>query len=415
MQNLSRKIMLTIDLGTDYIPSILSMVQAFTRVYADGGKAALRFQLVAEELLTCLCRMEGGIPIQLCMREEGSFLCLELEFLAHNVELYGLNLANIYQTRLPAEVPDNLNLLLVARNVDGMEVSVRQGKNCRIKAYVQRPFPSFQPAPASWQAGDRLHSSQNQNHWILALGMAGIRFPQLQKILYFRCPQALLADSAAGRVHIFCCVDEADMPAGFLLWWKNGSSVIFNGPYLVGEGSDGKITEQILELFIQQMGKEDISYIIAEEKQLTGAARLFDQTGTIYYRLMREDNGGNLWAGPQLAERLRPFLAAMELERNLLPAYGEIAEARTLLTAQVNSFWHRIDMEPAIVGKDFSAVLQAHMASFQKRKWDMVTVSIALDRMDQVLAAELFLQQGFEIWYFIPGAHGDKVVLKHES
>ena len=191
--------------------------------------------------------------------------------------------------------------------------------------------------------------------------------------------------------------------------------MIFNGPYLVGEGSDGKITEQILELFIQQMGKEDISYIIAEEKQLTGAARLFDQTGTIYYRLMREDNGGNLWAGPQLAERLRPFLAAMELERNLLPAYGEIAEARTLLTAQVNSFWHRIDMEPAIVGKDFSAVLQAHMASFQKRKWDMVTVSIALDRMDQVLAAELFLQQGFEIWYFIPGAHGDKVVLKHES
>ena len=403
-------------LAERYIAPLLPLVQSYAESGRLSASAAGRYELAAEEFLSCLAGTAGGAGVTAGFYEDGRFLSMSFALAVEELDLSGLNMVNIYAAGKTEEVGMETSLLLAGRSVDEFHVLLGDDGICRITASVEQNYAAEAPCGEPVQARKPFRLSEDADVWRLALRLAAGRSGELADLSYCARPDSFFADRQAGRVSLICLTDAGDTPAALILWRVEGRTAIFDGPFVLCDNEREAAAAAALENFVVRLGKEGIVCALTERAGFANEGGYFDRAGGVSFRIMGEDDGGAAWAAASMAAPLKEQFEAMELTRTVFPADGSIKGARTLLSVFLRKQLQRADLKPEIIGRDFAEVLGAHVQELIRKGCRTITISFPLRGTDAALAAGLALEFGFAIWYVVPDAgDGDKLVLKYEG
>jgi hypothetical protein len=403
-------------LAERYVAPLLPLVQSYAESGCLSASSAGRYELAAEEFLSCLAETAGGTEVTAGFYEDGRFLSMSFALAGEGLDLSGLNMVNIYAAGRSDEVCAETSLLLAGRSVDEFHAALGDDGVCRITASVEQNYAAEAPCGEVLQVRKPFSISENMDVWRLALRLAAGRGGELAGLSYCARPDSFFADQQAGRVSLVCLADAGGTPAALILWRVEGRTAIFTGPCVLCDNERETAAAAAIENFLVRLGKEGIVCALTENAGFANEGGYFDRAGGVSFRIMGEDDGGAAWAAANMEEPLKKQFEAMELTRTVFQAAGSIKGARTLLSVFMRKQLQRADLQPEIIGRDFAAVLKAHVQELVGKGCRTIAISFPLRGTDAALAAGLALEFGFAIWYVVPDAgDGDRLVLKYEG
>ena len=429
-----------------FLPTAAAAAENAAQVFGLDRQGSLRLALAVEEYYTYLCRFAGREePIRLTLTQGGTFVRASFRFRAGEVSLRALNFAASVDMNADDGTEDELGLLVASRTTDRSSLELSGADVYQLCAEVDRGYPVGEPvaSPQHLTAPFRLEEAPSagllQHSALLAAG----RYPARLCPRCFHRPGRFADMVSSNQYRVLAALDSAGRPAGLLCWRASGRrGVVFSGPYVFTDAADaalGAETARLLtERFLSLVARTEAICAFSERPTEDLPKGWFEKLGTLllperddsghlsfteqpaFFRHLREDVGGAVWAHPDLFPFLQREYDALAFSRDLLaaaaPAQSQLP-AHSLLATSLDRMRGLVVLKPLLDGRDFSANLGAHIRALEESEGDeapAILLHLDLSEPWQGALYPALAENGFEPRLILPhGGNSDILVCQH--
>lgn len=445
-----------------FLPTAAAAAENAAQVFGLDRGDALRLALAVEEYFTYLCRFAGREePIRLTLTQGGTFARASFRFRAGEVSLRALNFAaSVDLDGADGEAGGEaaeLGLLVASRTTDRSSLELSGADVYQLCAEVDRSYPVGQPVTSPQHLSPPLGIEETPGAGLLQHGalLAAGRYPARLCPQCFQRPARFADMVASDQYRALVALDNSGHPAGLLCWRASGRrGVVFSGPYVFAEPAQaalGADTARLLtERFLSLVARSEAVCAFSERPTRDLPKGWFERLGTLllpgqddsgqnslgqddspapaeqpaFFRHLREDVGGAVWAHPELMPFLQREYSRLAFSRDLLAAAPQAQSqlpAHSLLATALDRRRGMVVLRPLLDGRDFSANLAAHVAALNTQADESaddpaLAILLHLDLSEPWQAARYpaLVENGFTPRLILPhGGNSDILVCQH--
>jgi len=438
------RLVLELEPDQAFLPTAAAATENAAQVYGLDAQASLRLALAVEEYFIYLCRFAGREePIRLTLTQGGTFVRASFRFRAGEVSLRALNFAASVDLEGGEGAEAELGLLVASRTTDRSSLELSGADVYQLCAEVDRGYPPGEPVTAPQHLSGPLRLDEAPGTGALqhsALLAAG-RYPTRLCPRCFLRPGRFADMVAANQYRALVALDSADRPAGLLCWRASGrKSVVFSGPYVFADAADlaAETARLLTERFLSLVARTEAVCAFSERPTRDLPKGWFESLGALhlperddaghltftdqpaFFRHLREDVGGAVWAHPDLFPFLRAHYDRLAFSRDLLaaaPPAQSLLPAYSLLATSWDRMRGLVVLKPLLDGRDFSANLGAHVRALNESEGDdapAILVHLDLSEPWQGALYPALAENGFAPRLILPhGGNSDILVCQH--
>ena len=412
-----------------FLPLATEFVDKAAAAFGFGQREIVGLTLAVEEIYSCyLAQLAGIAHIDLALVDERYQLRLDLRFRMAHPKLQAFNLT--YRVD-----PDDegslagLGLMIAARSVTRLSIELGRDEQVCLQLIREREYPpaTAQALPAVPQSSAvRLAAPSREDliyfGGLLAAGREALLPPFLER-------PAMAADMLASGALGALLASAGQTLVGGVFWRRLSESTIeLYGPYLLFPDDGDVLLTRLLDEAVGRISRSGARALLRRQGALPGFERFFDFLGELelatsaasgetvvwphYYKQLREESGGVVYAEPRFAEFLRAEYDRLFLPRQVRETVaGDGSGDDSVLSVD---FEHRRSLATLRLlasGGDLADNLAAHLALLAHEKINNVLVEIDSGCDDEIGFSSVLYDAGFRPRLLIPDAgRGDLVV-----
>lgn len=427
-----------------FLPTAAAAAENAAQVFGLDRRDALRLALAVEEYFAYLCRFAGREePIRLTLSQGGTFARASFRFRAGEVSLRALNFAAKVDLDGDAGEAAELGLLVASRTTDRSSLELSGADVYQLCAEVDRSYPEAEPLTAPQRLSQPLRVEETPGSGLLqhAALLAAGRYAARLCPRCFQRPGRFADMVASDQYRALAALDSAGRPAGLLCWRASGRrGVVFSGPYVFAEpdqaAQNADAARLLTERFLALVARTEAVCAFSERPTRDLPRGWFERLGTLllpdgendaarteqpaFFRHLREDVGGAVWAHPDLLPFLRREYDRLAFSRDLLeaaPTEESRLPAHSLLATALDRQRGLVILKPLLDGRDFAANLAAHVSALEQAADGQVpAILLHLDLSEPWQGAlyPALAAGGFEPRLILPhGGNSDILVCQH--
>ena len=420
-----------------FLPLALEFAEKAASAFGFGQREISGLVLAVEEIYSCyLDQLTGTASIDLVLDNENYQLRLDIRFRMIHPNLRAFNLTY----RVDPDDEDSLaglGLMIAARSVTRLSIEFGNDEQLCLHLIRERDYaratPLVRPAAPS-SIAVRLYAPSREDLRYFGNLLAGGHNAFLPSFLERPEMAADMVDSGALGA-IFASAGET--LSGGVFWRRlSESTVELFGPYLLYPDADDDLLTRLLDDAIGCISRSGARALLRRQGPLRGFERFFDFLGELeltsmpvageaaegrrwphYYKQLREESSGVVYAEPRFAAFLRSQYDRLCLPRQVRETSA--ASARVGMDCGDDSllsidFEHRRSLATLRLlakGSDLAENLAAHLSLLAYEKIGNVLVEIDSGRDEEIGFVTVLYDAGFLPRLLIPDAgRGDLVV-----
>jgi hypothetical protein len=424
-----------------FLPLALEFTEQVAGAFGFGQREISGLVLAVEEIYSCyLDQLAGTASIDLTLDNERYQLRLAIRFRMAHPSLRAFNLTYRIDPDDEASLA-GLGLMIAARSVTRLNIEFGSDEQVCLHLIREREYPKAIPLARTelpWSANVRLHAPSGEDLRYFGGLLASGENAFLPAFLERPDMAAdMLVSDAVGA--ILASTDETLV--GGVFWRRLSESTIeLFGPYLLYPDADDDLLTRLLDDAVGRISRSGARALLRRQGPLRGFERFFDFLGELtlasapvagavdapllwphYYKQLREESGGVVYAEPRFAAFLRAEYDRLCLPRQVreTSAAGQRVDLRIGQESGGDSvlsidFEHRHSLATLRLlasGNDLPGNLAAHLALLAHEQIGNVFVEIDSGRDEQIGFVSVLYDAGFLPRLLIPDAgHGDLIV-----
>jgi len=428
------EVSLTVPPRPAFLPVVMAFAEKSALSFGLAGEEALSLTLASEEIFSHLTGPgAAGEDVRLTCR--GGIYYTEVEF-SFRTRFFNMRAFNLTSS-IPCdgdELPAEAGLLIAARMVDKirarygedrLEITFRKDKVYPETAPGDIPLP--RPLTAPVVKTPDAETLKLFSRLLMRHAPEGI-CPR-----DFLIPGKLADMVASGDYGVVVAEDSRGPLGGGIAWRREGSGLVeFFGPCLFGQPQGSEAGRLLVEACIATIAKSDVSGMYSRLPSLFLPVEYFEILGSlidttadgevetpVYYRQIREDEGGVSWVHPLLEVFLRESCERLAFAREVRLTHeeGEASYPFSVLSATFDRSRGRAVLRPVWWGRDAVTNLEEHVRSILREVPGIALFfEIDLGRSWQAPFTPLLLDAGFRPRVMLPaGGRGDVVLFQYAA
>ena len=416
-----------------FLPLALEFTEQASRAFGFGQREFSGLVLAVEEIYSgYLDQLHGSAGIDLVLDNEHYQLRLTICFRMAHPKLRAFNLTY----RIDPDDEDSLSglgLMIAARSVTHLSIELGSDEQVCLHLIREREYAAATPLAlpdAPWPAAVRLHSPSGEDIRYFGGLLASRQTPFLPAFLERPEMAAdMLAADALGAI----LASAGETLVGGVFWRRLSESTIeLFGPYLLFPDDDDALLTRLLDEAVGRISRSGARALLRRQGPLRGFERFFDFLGELqlatapvaggaaeslawphYYKQLREETGGVVYAEPRFAAFLRAEYDRLCLPRQVRETSPTGSGSGDASVFSVD-FEHRRSLATLRLlakGDDLSENLAAHLALLAHEKIDNVLVEIDSGCDDEIGFSSVLYDAGFLPRLLIPDAGRGDLVL----
>ena len=412
-----------------FLPLATEFVDKAAAAFGFGQREIAGLTLAVEEIYSCYLEQLAGIAsIDLALTDERYQLRLDLRFRMAHPKLQAFNLT--YRVD-----PDDegslagLGLMIAARSVTRLSIELGSDEQVGLQLIREREYPpaTAQPLPAApVSAALALAVPRREDLVYFGSLLAADRAALLPAFLE---RPAMAADMLAGGALGALLASAGQTLVGGVFWRRLSESTIeLYGPYLLFPDSDDALLTRLLDEAVGRISRSGARALLRRQGALPGYERFFDFLGELelaspsapgetlvwphYYKQLREESGGVVYAEPRFAEFLRAEYDRLFLPRQLRETSAAGGDGDdSVLSVDFEQRRSLATLRLLASGADLADNLAAHLALLARENVANVLAEIDCGRAEEIAFVAALYDAGFRPRLLIPDAgRGDLVV-----
>lgn len=430
MQGPGHCVSLRLSADAQFIPLVQGVVEQAASVFGLERAKALRLTMASEELVSHLAETAGKVEIDLTVTSGGWCVRADFSFVADPSELWAMNLAAREDIGAGKSM-DRLGLLLAARMSDGFVVRI-DGAKVHLELRQDRVYQAVTPRPATRaRAKGAVVIADNPEPALVreACALAVDCYPAHLIPEPFFTPGKVVDMAASGDLKLAVAVDGAGALAGLMSWRSPSErSVSFCGPYLFLEG--GLTAEALEARLLGAVARTRAVSLFSDLATPDLISRNYEALGRLFFsrpeqeavelgmwfRHLREDSGGAVWAHPVMRSFLEDAYDRLVLMRVIRETNGpgESLPARSVLSARLRPELGTATLAPMVAGQDAPQVVADHVRALSRDGYRNIFFHLDLAYGWQAAMAGALADNGFAPRLVLPDAgKSDVAVFQH--
>ncbi|MBS1227685.1 MAG: hypothetical protein H6R17_962 [Proteobacteria bacterium] len=424
-----------------FLPLALDFAEKATAAFGFGQREIAGLVLAVEEIYSCYLNQLAGIAsIDLRLDDERYQLRLDIRFRMAHPMLQAFNLTY----RIDPDDEDSLaglGLMIAARSVTRLSIEFGSDEQVCLQLIREREYPKATmiarpEAPSA--AVVRLHAPSREDLLFFGGLLASGQHDFLPAFL--ERPQ-MAADMVDGGALGAILASVGETLAGGVFWRRlSESTVELYGPYLLYPDDEDDLLTRLLDDAVGRISRSGARALLRRQGPLPGYERFFDFLGELdlastpvaggagqtvvwphYYKQLREESGGVVYAEPRFAAFLRAEYDRLCLPRQVRETstagqrvgqrIGQNSGDDSVLSVD---FEHRRSLATLRLlakGNDLAENLAAHLGLLANERIGNVLVEIDSGRDEEIGFVSVLYDAGFLPRLLIPDAgRGDLVV-----
>ena len=415
------------------MPLALEFTEQASGAFGFGQREVSGLVLAVEEIYSCyLDQLSGSAGIDLLLDNERYQLRLTIRFRMAHPNLRAFNLTYRIDPEDDASL-SGLGLMIAARCVTHLSIEHGSDEQVCLQLIREREYPKATPQalPALPRAAAvRLYAPSGEDlryfGGLLASGQTAFLPAFLERP---EMAADMLAADALGAI----LASDGETLVGGVFWRRLSESTIeLYGPYLLFPDDDDALLTRLLDESVGRISRSGARALLRRQGPLRDFERFFDFIGELrlatasaegaagesllwphYYKQLREESGGVVYAEPRFAAFLRG-----EYDRLCLPR--QVRETSPVGRGTGDDSVFSVDFEPRrslatirllAKGSDLSENLAAHLALLAHEKISNVLVEIDSGCDEEIGFSTVLYDAGFLPRLLIPDAGRGDLVL----
>ncbi len=421
---------LEIPARTSFLPIAIAFAEHTARGFGLDRESAGALALATEEVVAGLCGLDDpDLELKLDAHDGVYYTDLTITIPYTELALGKMNLTAAIDSE---EDLDNIGWMLAGRMVDGFTIEHQGKRSTRFHLRKHRTYPDFEgeasmPAPGAMVVDVRLGSGHDLVLFAQRVLQSGT--PLLNR--WLMDPPARLAGLVeSGEFEVLLGYsDRGDPVAGLVLDRTRPNLALIDGPHLIDQPDS--VSHRLFHAALERLARTSLVGVVSEtlaevtegEMEFLGGRKFHLESGSVlatraYYRGLREDHGGMIWATPWLEDFLRGEFRRLCLPRDLQiwrPLPGE-SQAASVLSCTFRRHRSECRLQPVLAGQDIAENIVAHLRLAREEGYLNVTFELDLGQPFHLAFAEPLRDLGFQPRVLLPGAgRGDLLLLGNAS
>ncbi len=411
-----------------FLPLAIEFVDKAAAAFGYGRREIAGLTLAVEEIYSCyLAQLAGIAGIDLALTDERYQLRLELRFRMAHPKLQAFNLT--YRVDPDDEGSlSGLGLMIAARSVTRLSIELGRDEQVGLQLVREREYPpaTAQPLPAAPASAALALVEPSREDLVYFGGLLAGRDALLPAFLE---RPAMAADMLAGGALGALLASAGQTLVGGVFWRRLSESTIeLYGPYLLFPDSDDALLTRLLDEAVGRISRSGARALLRRQGALRSFERFFDFLGELelatsagsdetlvwphYYKQLREESGGVVYAEPRFAEYLRAEYERLFLPRQLRETSVAVGDGGdSVLSVDFEQRRSLATLRLLASGGDLADNLAAHLALLARENVANVLAEVDCGRGDEIAFVAALYDAGFRPRLLIPDAgRGDLVV-----
>lgn len=410
-----------------FLPLATEFVDKAAAAFGFGQREIAGLTLAVEEIYSCYLEQLAGVAsIDLALADERYQLRLDLRFRMAHPKLQAFNLT--YRVD-----PDDegslagLGLMIAARSVTRLSIELGRDEQVGLQLIREREYPpaTVQALPAAPAAAAVRLAAPSREDLIYFGGLLAGGDALLPAFLERPAMAAdMLASGALGAL-----LASAGQTLGGGVFWRrlSESTIELYGPYLLFPDDGDALLTRLLDEAVGQISRSGARALLRRQGELRGFERFFDFLGELelaspsasrerlvwphYYKQLREESGGVVYAEPRFAEFLRAQYDRLFLPRQVRETSSASGGDDSVLSVDFEQRRSLATLRLLASGSDLAENLAAHLTLLAREHIANVLVEVDCGRADEIGFVSVLYDAGFLPRLLIPDAgRGDLVV-----
>ncbi len=419
---------LAVPFDASFLPLAMGFAEQGARGFGYGDRETAGLVLAVEELFAFYTRRAAkGSTARLELEDQGFRLRLCLSFHVAEPDLSAFNLT--FRVHHDSEASlEMLGPMIAARSVSSLRLEF--DREDRVSLWLTRdrdypPAPSVALPPTGLSDPLRVQrrpSREDVAHF--AAMLAASKEPYAPAFLH---RPGMAADMLAGGHLQAALLLSGNWIAGGIVWRPLTETCLeLYGPYLFDARREPALS-MLLDEAVSRISRSGARGLLRRQGPLPDAERFFDRLGeltlgaagektppcTYYYRQLREESGGVVYASGPLAAFLQRQYDRLCLPRQVREHSGGSARLRdaSVLAVELEHARALAVIHPLCSGTDMAANLVAHLDLLRAEGIADFIVEVNTGRGEETAFAEALEAAGFAPRLLIPDAgQGDLVI-----
>lgn len=416
-----------------FLPLAIEFTEKAVGAFGFGQKETASLVLAVEEIYSCyLDQLAGTATIDLVLDNECYQLRLDIRFRLAHPSLRAFNLTYRVDPDDEGSLAE-LGLMIAARSVTRLSIEFGSDEQVCLHLIREREYPlamAFALPESPLSASIRLHAPSREDlryfGGLLASGQNAFLPSFLERP---EMASDMLAAGALGAI----LASAGETLVGGVFWRRLSESTIeIFGPYRLFPDTNDDLLTRLLDDAVGRISRRGARTLLRRQGPLRGFERFFDYLGEFrlastpvagaadegllwphYYKQLREESGGVVYAEPRFATFLRA-----EYDRLCLPRQVRDTSSASQGTGDTSvlsiDFEHRRSLATLRLlakGDDLAENLAAHLALLKREQIGNVLVEIDSGRDEEIGFVSVLYDAGFLPRLLIPDAgHGDLIL-----
>ena len=416
-----------------FLPLAIEFTEKAAQAFGFGQREIVGLVLAVEEIYSYyLDQLAGTAGIDLLLDNEHYQLRLDLRFRMAHPNLRAFNLTY----RIDPDDEDSLaglGLMIAARSVTRLSIEFGSDEQVCLHLIREREYPLATPLarPAVPSAAAvRLYAPSREDLRYLGGLLASGQNAFLPSFLERPEMAAdMLASDALGAI----LASVGETVAGGVFWRRLSESTIeLFGPYLLFPDSDDDLLTRLLDDAVGRISRSGARALLRRQGPLRGYERFFDFLGELklastpgaaaagegrlwphYYKQLREESGGVVYAEPRFATFLRAEYDRLCLSRQVRETSSVSQGSGDVSVLSIDYEHHRslATLRLLAKGSDLAENFAAHLALLVHEQIGNVFVEIDSGRDEEIGFVSVLYAASFLPRLLMPDAgRGDLVV-----
>jgi anti-sigma regulatory factor (Ser/Thr protein kinase) len=425
----------TFPFAAPFLPLAIEFAEKAAGAFGFGQHEIAGLVLAVEEIYSYyLDQLAGAASIDLTLDNERYQLRLDIRFRMAHPNLRAFNLTY----RVDPDDEDSLaglGLMIAARSVTRLSIEFGSDEQVCLHLVREREYPratllALPEAPSSAEV--RLHTPSREDLRYFGGLLASGRSAFLPSFLERPEMAADMVDSGAlGAI----LASAGETLSGGVFWRRLSESTIeLFGPYLLFPEADDDLLTRLLDDAVGRISRSGARALLRRQGPLLGFERFFDFLGELklastpvagqigeglvwphYYKQLREESGGVVYAEPRFAAFLRGEYDRLCLPRQVRETSAAISSQGTGDASVLSiDFEHRRSLATLRLlakGSDLPENLAAHLALLAHERIANVFVEIDSGREEEIGFVAVLYDAGFLPRLLIPDAGRGDLIL----
>ncbi len=415
-----------------FLPAAIEFTDKAARGFGFGEAETAGLVLAVEEIFSFyLKQLAVGEGIDLVLENDVYQLRLTMSFRVADPDLSAFNLTYRADPNDEASLA-GLGPMIAARSVTRLNLDFGNNDRVRVQLTREKDYDlavALEPPARGKSAGPvALHAPGPEDimHFAALLASdAGAAVPA------FLARPGMAADMLASGAIGALLASAGGFVLGGVTWRRlNEPTIELFGPYVFYEDAGGEVFAELLDAAIAQVSRSGARALLRRQGPLPGFERFFDFLGelklkppketaqggvvwTHYYKQLREETSGVVYAAPRFAGFLRAEYGRLCLPRQVRETSSSETErpGASLLSVEFEHRRSLATLRPLAAGSDMAENLAAHLALLERDGILNVIAELDAGRPASTAFAPALYGSGFSPRLAVPDAGtGDLVI-----